>query len=101
MKLDLYHLYSSTNKGWMRNFQYGSKHNNSLIKQGNNKLSTLVTAQLRLFNMMDVSPVMWHTKPWDIKPEEVGRLYEPHYKHYSLTLTGGMQPSVCSYLNTQ
>ena len=101
MKLDPYHLYSSTNKGRMRNHQYGSKHNDSPIEQGDDKLSMLVTTRPWLFSTMDVSPVTQHTKPWDIKPEEVGRLYEPHYKHYSLMLTGGRQPSVRSYLDTQ
>ena len=101
MKLDPFHPYSSTNKGRTRNHQYGGKHDNGLVERGDDKLSTLVTTRPWLFNTMDVSPVTRHTKPWDIKPEEVGRLYEPHYKRYGPTLPGGRRPSVRSYLDTQ
>ena len=66
MKLDPYHLYLSTNKGRTRNHQYGGKHNNGLVERGDDKLSTLVTTRPWLFNMMDISPVMQHSKPWDI-----------------------------------
>ena len=54
-----------------------------------------------MINTMDISPVTRHTKPWDIRPEEVGGLYEPHYKIYGPMLTGGRRPSVRSYLDTQ
>ena len=101
MNLDPSPPYSSTNKGRTRNFQYGGKHNNGLIERGDDKLSTLVTTRPWLINTMDVSPVTRHTKPWDIKPEEVGRLYEPPYKRYGPTLTGGRRPSVHAYLDTQ
>ena len=50
-----------------------------LIERGDDHPSTLVTTRLWLIGMMDVSPVTRHTKLWDIRPEEVGRLYEPHY----------------------
>ena len=80
MKLDPYHPYSSINKGRTRIFQYGGKHTNGLIERGDNQLCTLVMMRPWCIKTIDASPITRHTKPWNIKQEEVGRLYQPHYK---------------------
>lgn len=70
---------------------YGGQHHHGLIEKGDNHLSTLVTSRPWLVNTYDISPVTRHNKNWDVKPELLGRIYEPHFKAYGPTL-GGRRP---------
>ena len=77
-------------------FTYGGAHHNGLIKKGNDHLSTLVTTWL--VNMLDVSLVMRHNKPWSMLVETIGRLYKPHFKQHGSLVYECRSVNVISYL---